>query len=172
MNNLFFLHGLEGSPQGTKSQFLRKHYPSIQIPSLSSDIFEREIILDQLIQVPSYLVGSSLGGLSSILYAQRKPEHVKGMVLLAPAVGSFDLTSKPKEVIELVQQCKIPKGIPTYIIAAKNDEVIPLESIQNLVNRSDSQDVHFQIVDDDHRLNQNLDHLLSALQKIYTSPSN
>ena len=82
------------------------------------------------------------------------------------------LTSKPKEVIELVQQCKIPKGIPTYIIAAQNDEVIPLESIQNLVNRSDSQDIHFQIVDDDHRLNQNLDHLLSALQKIYTSPSN
>ena len=90
MNKLYFLHGLKGSPYGTKAVFFQEYFKHITIPSLPENIYERADIINNLILEPSFIIGSSLGGLSAIMFAMEKPNLVSGLVLLAPAVGFFD----------------------------------------------------------------------------------
>lgn len=167
MTDIIFLHGMEVSPQGTKSQFLRKHFPNCRIPDLPPDTQKRLTILDDYITQPAYLVGSSLGGLSAILFAMKKPHLVKGMVLMAPAVGFSEFISVENQEALVAQQTYIPPDIPTTVIAALHDEVIPLAAIEQMVARSPSrQNIKFIKADDDHRLNQSLDYLLSSLKSL------
>ncbi len=63
------------------------------IPDLAPD-FTRQTITSQLAIVepmleaePAILFGSSLGGYLAALVATRRPGHVRGLVLLAPAFG-------------------------------------------------------------------------------------
>jgi pimeloyl-ACP methyl ester carboxylesterase len=84
---LCFLHGLDSSPQGTKASLLRAYDPRCLIPNLPPDINERLKVLEHGLRAPAPLVGSSLGGLTALMYAMSHPEMVHGLVLLAPAVG-------------------------------------------------------------------------------------
>jgi pimeloyl-ACP methyl ester carboxylesterase len=162
-----FLHGLDSSPQGTKSMLLRRHYPGIWIPSLPPDMGERMDILDREMRRPMVVVGSSLGGLTALLFAMRKPQWVEGMVLLAPAVG----TSRPElfdaNQMKVLDTVYIPEGIPTTVIAGIRDEVIPLRAIRSMIARSPTpHDVTIHEVDDDHNLHQSLDLMLQAIREI------
>ncbi|MBU2512420.1 alpha/beta fold hydrolase [bacterium] len=155
MHNLFFLHGLESSPNGTKAQLIRKKYPECTIPELTPNIKERDEVLKQLISEPSWIIGSSLGGLSALLFAMSNPELVKAMILLAPAVGFYDPDFFDEAEMKLIESTYIPNGIPTTIIAGEYDDVIPMSSIEDLIKRSpDKQIVSFIKVKDDHSLNQ------------------
>ena len=87
---LVFLHGLDSSPQGTKARLLRKKYPNCVIPSLPQDIHERVRIVSRELFEPMLVVGSSLGGLTAIMFAMNQPDMIKALVLLAPAVGCND----------------------------------------------------------------------------------
>jgi pimeloyl-ACP methyl ester carboxylesterase len=49
--------------------------------SLESGLFSA---LDQLTEVPSVLAGNSMGGFAAIRYASRRPERVRGLVLISP----------------------------------------------------------------------------------------
>jgi esterase/lipase len=167
MTALFFLHGMESSPQGTKAQLLKTHFPDCRIPTLPPDIRQRMEILRTAINTPAWIVGSSLGGLSALLFAMASPARVKEMVLLAPAVGCDDPTFFSVSEMALIHQTVIPAGIPCTIIAGKNDDLIPLSSIENLIHRSpDNDQIRLHIVADDHRLNHSLDLLLTCVQKM------
>ncbi len=100
MSKLYFLHGMESSPQGTKSRLIRKTYPNCIIPELPPDIHRRNDILLNLIKEPAWIIGSSLGGLSALLFAMDNPGLVRGMVLLAPAVGFFAKDIFPPEDLQ------------------------------------------------------------------------
>mgnify|MGYP006305486657 CR=1 FL=1 len=154
MTDLYFLHGMESSPKGTKAQMLKEHFPQCIIPELPPDISKREKILDELISGDCLLVGSSLGGLSAILYAMKYPERVKGMILLAPAVGFYETGLFTDEEQDRIEQTCIPAGIKCTVFAALQDQVIRLESIKDLISRSpDKKLIHYQEVNDEHALN-------------------
>jgi esterase/lipase len=167
MTALYFLHGMESSPKGTKAQFLRNHFPHCRIPALPPDIQQRQKILRSTIDTPAWIVGSSLGGLSALMLAKASPTLVKGMTLLAPAVGCYDSRFFSPSELTVIEQTVIPAGIPCTIIAGKNDDLIPLSSIENLIRRSHANDrIQLLVVDDDHSLNRSLDLLLTCVQKM------
>jgi len=167
---LCFLHGLDSSPMGTKSRLLKQHYPQCLIPSLPPDFHKRFQIVEKKIVEPAFIIGSSLGGLTALMFAMQHPETVKSLLLLAPAVGCTDkslFTSEQKKILDGVY---IPAGIPSIVIAGINDEVIPLASIQAMVGRSpDPEKIELIGVDDDHNLHRSLDLMLQTIKKIRTA---
>ena len=164
---LCFLHGLDSSPQGTKASFLRAYDSRCLIPNLPPDINERLKVLEHGLRAPVLLVGSSLGGLTALMYAMSHPEMVHGLVLLAPAVGTKVeglFTGEHKRIMSSVY---IPRGIPTVVIAGFRDEVIPLSSIRGMIERSpDPANIQLLEVDDDHDLHKSLDLMLQAIKRI------
>ncbi len=167
MKNIYFLHGMESSPKGTKAQLLKKHYPGCIIPHLPPDLKERDKILNDLITSPSWLIGSSLGGLSALFFAMEKPDLVKEMVLLAPAVGFFDPQLFSVEEQDRIYSTYIPDEINCTIFAGTRDDVIPMESILDLISRSPSHSgITLHKLDDDHSLNRYPEKLLESVQKM------
>jgi pimeloyl-ACP methyl ester carboxylesterase len=113
------------------------------------------------------VVGSSLGGLTALLFAMHKPQRVEAMVLLAPAVG----TSRPdlfdENQVKVLETIFIPEGIPTTVIAGIRDDVIPISAIRSMVARSPEPNrITMHEVDDDHNLHQSLDLMLHSIQEI------
>ncbi len=137
------------------------------MPALPPDINERLLILEREIKSPILAVGSSLGGLTALMFADRHPELVAAMLLLAPAVGCRDesiFTESQKEILESVF---IPAGIPAIVIAGIRDEVIPLASIRAMVARSpEPESIQLKEVDDDHNLHQSLELMLESIEQI------
>lgn len=167
MKPLYFLHGLEGSPQGTKARFLKRHYPHLVCPPLSPDLEQRLAVLHSIVRQPAVLIGSSLGGLSALAFAMEAPELVLGMVLVAPAVGYFEPDRLSAEQRDLLARLQVPPGIPTRILAAAHDHLIPPQAIKDLLARSPQPDaVGLTFYDDDHSMNQHLDQLAQALGQV------
>ncbi len=94
---IVYLHGFASSPQSSKARFFREKFRSrgieIEIPALDGGDFEHLTVTSQLDIVtrtvggqPAILMGSSLGGYLSALFAARHPSLVQKLVLLAPAL--------------------------------------------------------------------------------------
>ena len=95
--SLIYLHGFASGPQSSKAQFFRRRFEELgiamQIPDLSEGNFEGLTISGQLRVIERMagggdvsLIGSSMGGYLAALYAARH-QHVKNLILLAPAFG-------------------------------------------------------------------------------------
>ena len=95
--NLIYLHGFASGPMSGKAQFFRRRFEDLgvemRIPDLSEGAFEELTITGQLGVIERIakgddvrLIGSSMGGYLAALYAARRPE-VSKVVLLAPAFG-------------------------------------------------------------------------------------
>ena len=152
---------------GTKSQFIKRHYPDCLIPELSPDIHARKRVIEEIVNKSTCIIGSSLGGLSALLYAMSFPEKVEGMILIAPAVGFFDETVFSDDDKALIRKTYIPKGIPCTVMIGKRDNVIPEADIEAMISRSPDQSIIKVIKqDDDHTLNQSLDLLLTEIQEM------
>ncbi|HDR15313.1 MAG TPA: alpha/beta fold hydrolase [Desulfobacteraceae bacterium] len=161
-----FFHGLDSSPQGTKGRLLMERYPGIYVPLLPADINERLRIVENDIREPMLIIGSSLGGLTALLFAMKHPELVKGLILLAPAVGFFDRTILNSEQSNALDSLYVPAGLKTFIIAGIRDEVIPLAAVRAMVDRSpEPREITLHEVDDDHNLHDHLDFMLSCIDK-------
>jgi len=164
---LCFLHGLDSSPRGTKARLLREYDPDIWIPALPPDISQRLRIAEEGISAPMLVVGSSLGGLTAILFGMRHPERVQAMVLMAPAVGSRDPSILADREAGLLQSLYIPQGIPTVIVAGLRDELIPVSAVRALIDRSPCPgEIHLHEVDDDHNLHHSLDLMLRSIDAL------
>lgn len=148
---LYFFHGLESNPNGFKATRLRQQYPHMIAPALPKNPWQRHNILTPLIQPGAVIIGSSLGGLSALMMAAAHPSRVKGMVLLAPAVGLFE--KREPEIHALMDEQYVPKGIPTIIVAGIYDSIIPMAAIEDMIARSEGADVRLEKVNEDHRLN-------------------
>ncbi|RJR27276.1 MAG: alpha/beta hydrolase [Desulfobacteraceae bacterium] len=159
-----FLHGLDSSPEGTKGRLIRASYPESYMPHLPPRLQDRLEIIEKALRSPVILVGSSLGGLTALAYAQRNPRMVKAMVLLAPAVGITVEGILEGRDIEIARSIVVPPGIPATIIAGVQDEVVPLSSIRALVERSPDRGlVRFITADDDHYLHQSLELMMQVI---------
>jgi pimeloyl-ACP methyl ester carboxylesterase len=87
------------------------------------------------------IIGSSFGGLMAALYARERPERVRKLILLAPALIWPDFASDPPESIT----------VPTVIYHGRDDDVIPLDAVKPLAEGI-FENLTFNIVDDDHKL--------------------
>jgi pimeloyl-ACP methyl ester carboxylesterase len=163
---LCFLHGLDSSPQGTKASFLKAYDPSCLIPNLPPDINERLTVVEHGLSEPMLMIGSSLGGLTAIMFAMRHPEMVHGLILLAPAAGTKIEAFFTEEHKRIMSSVYIPEGISTQLIVGLRDEVIPLSSIRELIERSpDPGNIQLLEVDDDHDLHKSLNLMLQAIER-------
>jgi pimeloyl-ACP methyl ester carboxylesterase len=103
ITNYIYLHGFASSPDSAKAQYLRDRFADCQIllkiPDLNQGDFSHLTITRQLERVaaefpspetPVALIGSSLGGLTAAILAQ-KYSQVQRLVLLAPAFGFLKL---------------------------------------------------------------------------------
>jgi uncharacterized protein len=95
--NILYLHGFASSPQSRKALFFKEKLGSqgirVDVPDLAEGDFEhlsicRQIkFIEQLVGNEAVtLIGSSLGGYLAALYAARRPE-IERVILLAPAFG-------------------------------------------------------------------------------------
>ena len=152
---IYFFHGLESAPVGTKSIHLGKHF-EVESPDFQEmDIWERlekaEMITEG--EEEMVVVGSSFGGLLTALLYNRHPERFGGYVLMAPA-----LHHPAAEEIE-----GMPPQERAAIIHGVDDEVVPLEAIKELCQQFG---LKVQEVDDGHRLHGALDHMVAATQRV------
>ena len=145
-----FIHGLEGTSQGTKAVYLRRRYPDMIIDDFTGSIEERMEKLTTLLagKEQLILVGSSYGGLMAAMFACRHPERVRKLVLLAPALNLPDFES--------YRQCRL--DLPVTIYHGRFDEVISPDAVRTIALESFGNLTH-QLVDDDHSLN----HVLESL---------
>lgn len=141
--HVIFLHGLYGSSQGFKASFLRSLHPGILTPDFQGSLEERLAQLEPLLegQIGWIIVGSSFGGLLGALYTCLYPQHVKKLILLAPAILWPDFASDPPGAV----------SVPTIIYHGKQDEILPPEDTRSLAERI-FENLTFHLVDDDHKL--------------------
>ncbi len=132
-----FVHGLEGSPQGSKAQELRRHFEVIALAMDTTD-FEASLAVQAeglRKSKPDVLIGSSFGG--GVVLALLERGLWRGpTLLLAPA-----------PVVE-----RLPEGVPIWIAHGLNDAIIPIEASRALVSTRPDERVRLIEVDDEHRL--------------------
>jgi alpha-beta hydrolase superfamily lysophospholipase len=142
-NKLVFIHGLESTAHGTKGQFFRQLFPQMIIEDYTGDFAARMSKLNGLLagMTDLILVGSSYGGLMATQYAMENEDHIKKMILLAPALHLPEFS--PPEQTKL--------QMPIIIYHGKNDDVVDPYAVETIARK------YFKIlkhnfVDDDHSL--------------------
>ena len=138
-----FIHGLEGSSQGTKGRFFREKYPDMIIEDFQGTLQQRMDKLDRLLcdKTSLILVGSSFGGVMGVLFACNNPRKVKKLVLLAPALTLETFEPYMHQSMDT----------PVVIYHGKNDVVIPFAPVHEIAG-SLFKNLIFNVVDDDHVL--------------------
>ncbi|HWQ84932.1 MAG TPA: alpha/beta fold hydrolase [Anaerolineales bacterium] len=142
-NQLLYIHGLQGTSQGIKAQLLRRDFPDILVPDFQGDLDTRMAALEAILgnQTGWTLIGSSFGGLMAAMFATRRPTQVKRLILLAPALIWPDFANQPPPAID----------IPTLIYHGRQDQIVPLDLVQELAQQVFT-NLEFHAVDDDHGL--------------------
>jgi hypothetical protein len=135
------IHGLEGSPQGAKAQYLRRYF-DVNAPSMDTGDFPACVAIQRAAleaSPPDVLVGSSFGGGVAVALlaggAWRGPT-----LLLAPAVGYLGLAPR------------LPEGVPVVIVHGARDALVPIEDSRVLAATGTRELVRLIEVDDEHRL--------------------
>jgi len=155
---IVFAHGLEGSPEGRKIQYLRQAGFEVVAPdgrglALAArwEGLERATRSGEIL-----LIGSSYGGLAAAHLAAVHPDRFVGLLLLAPALH---YSEAPVTDVSLLVP---PDGVPTTIIHGLHDEVVPIEGSR----RYASNGAQLIETEDDHRLTGSLEHMVKAVGEL------
>jgi uncharacterized protein len=135
------IHGLEGSPQGAKAQYLGRHFDLVALAMDTRDFPACVAVQGAALseRAPDVLVGSSFGG--AVAAALLASGEWKGpTVLLAPAVGHFGVDAK------------LPLGVPVIVVHGTKDELLDIEVSRALAKTGSPELVRFVEVDDAHQL--------------------
>jgi pimeloyl-ACP methyl ester carboxylesterase len=140
--DVYFLHGLDSSGNGTKGRFLASNFPYIIRPDFRGSLTARLEQFSKLCQGSTSLVliGSSYGGLMATCHAIRNPQSVVRLILLAPALNYEDYRPPAS-----------PLPIPTTLIIGEHDTVTPPNPVIALAEATFSH-LDTRIMDDDHLL--------------------
>jgi alpha/beta superfamily hydrolase len=136
-----FIHGLEGSPQGSKATFLAKHFEATT-PAMDTRNFAGCVALHARIVEefrPEVLVGSSFGGAVAVALLAAGKWHGPTL-LLAPAHRHFGVEES------------LPPGVAVIIAHGTRDDVVDIEGSRGLAHSSSAEWAELLEVDDDHRL--------------------
>jgi pimeloyl-ACP methyl ester carboxylesterase len=139
---LIYLHGLDSSGSGTKGRFFAAQFPTMLRPDFAGNLAERMAMLDEVIADASSLivVGSSFGGLMGAMLAAARPERVKRLIMLAPALNFPDYAVPP-----------VPLPTSATLVIGRDDLVTPPDLVIPAA-RASFADLTIELVDDDHLL--------------------
>lgn len=150
---IYFFHGLESGPHGSKYQRLTRDFRIYSPDFRRMDIFERleKIEVETRGMQDLIVVGSSYGGLLAALLYSRHPDRFRGYVLMAPA-----FTREAAEFIE-----RMPPN--ATVIHARQDDVVPIGPVREMCAAH-----HIQLVevDDDHRLKGAQELMVAAVRSL------
>jgi predicted esterase len=136
-----FIHGLEGSPQGSKARVLAEHFTALT-PAMDTGDFEASVAV-QAEALRSFradvLVGSSFGGAVALALLQR--ERWRGpTLLLAQAALHAGLS------------LELPEGVRVWLVHGLRDALVDPEESRRLARSGTPDLVRLIEVDDDHPL--------------------
>ena len=140
MTTRVFVHGLEGSSQGTKSQFFRKRYPDMIIEDYTGGIEERMEKLRRVLTgvMDLILIGSSYGGLMAAMYACDHEAQTRRVILLAPALNLEEFRPYLNHAV----------GIPVTLYHGSRDDIVPVGEVHEIASRVFTDLTHHVVVDD------------------------
>ena len=158
---LVWAHGLWGSPNGSKVTAVRASGIEVISPDFNEmELVDRIELLEKTIQIGDVvLAGSSWGGLACALTAQKKPDKLKGLLLLAPALHY------PEPPNDNPDKLIAPDGIPVTIIHSKTDDIVPINASKDYVKRSGN-NVNLIVVEDNHVLENSIELIISEANKL------
>ena len=136
-----FIHGLEGSPQGSKAQFLARHFDA-RTPAMDTSDFEVCVRLQaDFIRSfkPEVLVGSSFGG--AVALRLLRDGVWRGPTLLLAQAG-----------IKLGAARKLPEGVRVCLVHGRRDDIVDPADSRKLALTGTRGLVRLEEVDDGHRL--------------------
>ena len=158
---LLWAHGLWGSPNGSKITAIRDSGIKAISPDFNEmELIDRvELIKKEMERGDIVLAGSSWGGLACALAAQDKPEKMKGLLLLAPALAF------PEPPNEDPEKLLAPKDFPVTIIHSVTDDIVPIKSSKDYLRRS-GDNVKLIEVEDSHVLENSIELIISEAKKL------
>ena len=158
---LVWAHGLWGSPNGRKGTAIRESGIDVISPdSNEMELVNRVELLEKTIEIGDVvLAGSSWGGLACALTAQEKPEKLRGLLLLAPALHY------PEPPNEVPEELKAPGDVPVTIIHSTTDDIVPISASKDYIKRSGN-NVRLIEVEDSHVLEGSIELIISEAKKL------
>ena len=158
---LVWAHGLWGSPNGSKVTAVRESGIEVISPDFNEmELVDRVELLEKTIEMGEVvLAGSSWGGLACALTAQKKPDKLKGLLLLAPALHY------PEPPNDNPDNLIAPDGIPVTIIHSKTDDIVPISASKDYAKRSGN-NVNLIVVEDSHVLENSIKLIISEAKKL------
>ena len=123
---------------------MRKSYPELIVPDFTGPLEARMEALYPILgeEKDWSIIGSSFGGLMGAIFTCDHPSQVRKLVMLAPALMLPEFASYLD---------REPVPIPTTIIHGTQDDVVPLEAVREIAEKTFS-NLTYHIVDDNHRL--------------------
>ena len=158
---LVWAHGLWGSPNGSKVTAIRESGIEVISPDFNEmELVNRVELLEKTIEIGDVLLaGSSWGGLACALTAQKRPDKLKGLLLLAPALHYPEPPNdNPNNLIA-------PDNIPITIIHSKTDDIVPISASEDYAKRSGNS-VNLIVVEDSHVLENSIELIISEAKKL------
>lgn len=136
-----FIHGLEGSPQGSKARLLAAHFDA-RTPEMDTRDFEA-CVATQVRALeefrPQLLIGSSFGGAVAVALLQRGLWRGPTL-LLAQAAQRLGL------------EPSLPQAVSVWIVHGLRDELVDPEDSRALARSGTPGRVQLRLLDDDHPL--------------------
>ena len=136
-----FIHGLEGSPQGSKARLLAEHFEACT-PAMDTTDFEACVAVQaETVRTfgPDVLVGSSFGGAVAVALLQRGLWRGPTL-LLAQAAIHYD-----------AEAC-LPESVRVWLVHGRGDTLVDPEDSRRLAATGSPELVRLLEVDDDHPL--------------------
>jgi predicted esterase YcpF (UPF0227 family) len=174
---IYFIHGYESSPDGTKGFLLKKKLGVI--PIKYRDCKPEEIIISDCLKniyenicndEKVILIGSSLGGFLAAKVAFEK-NNVKGIILLNPGIippyiDVSKLSGMPQSILQDMQDEKLFLNkicSDIFIFLGTEDEIVPTKWVLNFAM---IQEATVRFLKDDHRFTNNINNLPDLIKKI------
>lgn len=200
--SLIYLHGFSASRMGEKSQMLADFVQEVDRGLFRVDFRghgdssgeAHQVTLTDLIEDvhcvlehagPSILFGSSLGGMVASWAAAKRPEMVKGLVLIAPAFGflprmnrdegfgepgQFEFSPRVIEDARKYDESILPGQLPMRVLLVHGqlDETVPAELSRSFFADIPHSDKEIWLPEDGgHRLNEHFVEICQRMERFF-----
>ena len=136
-----FIHGLEGSPQGSKARLLAQHFDCLT-PAMDTSDFEACVALQAEVIgsfAPDLLVGSSFGAAVAVELRRRRVWRGRTLLLAQAA-----LKRNPR--------ARLPEDVTVWIVHGTQDHLVDPADSRRLARTGSAGRVRLFEVEDDHSL--------------------
>jgi hypothetical protein len=136
-----FIHGLEGSPQGSKARLLAQNFTTCT-PAMNTRDFEASLeVQAEALRAfrPDVLVGSSFGAALAVELLGRGLWRGPTLLLAQAAV-------------RMLENPRLPEGVAVWLVHGTRDELIDVEESRVLARSGAAELVRLIEVEDDHPL--------------------